>query len=136
MLDTNVVVSALRSRRGASFKLISLLEQGRFEIAVSVPLLLEYEDVLARFADTGLYTSNDVDDFLDYICAVGHKQSIFFLWRPCLPGPKDDMMVELAVAAACEAVITHNRRDFAGAERLNLQVHGPKDFLKILEQQQ
>lgn len=135
-MNTSVVVSALRSRRGASFKLISLLEQGRFELAVSVPLILDYEDVLARFTSTELFTHDDVAAYLDYVCAIGHKQSIFFLWRPCLPDPKDDMILELAVAAGCEAVVTHNRRDFTGAERLNVQIHGPKDFLKILEQQQ
>lgn len=133
MLDTSVIVAALRSRNGASFKLISLLEQDRFEIALSVPLCLEYEDALARYTDTGLYTTSDIDDLLDYLCAISHKQSIFFLWRPCLQDPKDDMVLELAVAAGCEAIVSHNQRDFRGAELLDIQVHAPRDFLQILE---
>ena len=134
VLDTNVVVAALRSRQGAAFKLISLLEQGRFEIAVSVPLLFEYEDALGRYVDTGLYKQDDVDGFLDYICRIAHQQSIFFLWRPYLQDMKDDMILELAVAAGCEAIVTHNQRDFAGAERFGVKAQIPREFLRILEE--
>src|SRR3954454_6959685 len=85
VLDTSVIVAALRSRDGASFRLISLLEQGRFDVAISVPLLFEYEDVLARQLDAGLFTQEDIDVFLDYLCRIAHRQNIFFLWRPYLP---------------------------------------------------
>jgi len=136
VLDTNVVVAGLRSRRGASFKLLTLLEASRFEIAISVPLLFEYEDALARHVASGLYTNEQVRDFLDYICSVGYKQNIFFLWRPYLQDSKDDMILELAFAAGCEAIITHNQRDFGGTERLGVQVHPPKEFLRILEESQ
>jgi putative PIN family toxin of toxin-antitoxin system len=134
VLDTNVIVAALRSQRGASFKLLSLLSEDRFEISISVPLFCEYEDVLVRHIATGLYDRQNVDDFLDFVCHVAHLQSIYFLWRPCLPDPQDDMILELAVAAGCEAVVTHNLRDFAGAERFGLRVDSPKDFLHLLEE--
>jgi putative PIN family toxin of toxin-antitoxin system len=134
VLDTNVVVAALRSRQGASFKLLSLLEEDRFEVALSVPLLLEYEDVLTRHIQAGLYEQQDIDDFLDYLCQTAHRQSIFFLWRPCLPDPKDDMVLELAVAAGCDAIVTHNQRDFVGAERLGVRIDAPRDFLRTLEE--
>jgi putative PIN family toxin of toxin-antitoxin system len=134
VLDTSVIVAALRSRQGASFRLVSLLEQGRYEIALSVPLLFEYEDVLTRFVETGLYESRDVDDFLDFVCHVAFRQSIFFLWRPYLPDAKDDMVLELAVAAGSEAIITHNVRDFVGTKNFGIEVHRPKDFLHILEE--
>ena len=134
VLDTNVVVAALRSRQGASFKLLSLLEEDRFEVAISVPLLLEYEDVLTRQIQAGLYEQQDIDDFLDYLCQTAHRQSIFFLWRPFLPDPKDDMVLELAVAAGCEAIVTHDQRDFVGAERLGVRIDAPRDFLRILEE--
>jgi predicted nucleic acid-binding protein len=134
-LDTNVVVAALRSRRGASFRLASLLEQGRYEIALSVPLLFEYEDVLTRYVDAGLYENQDIDDFLNFVCRVAFRQSIFFLWRPYLPDAKDDMVLELAVAAGCEAIITHNVKDFAGTGSFGIEVHRPKDFLRILAEE-
>jgi putative PIN family toxin of toxin-antitoxin system len=134
VLDTSVIVAALRSRQGASFRLLSLLYEGRFEIAISVPLLFEYEDALARFVGTGLYGQEDVDGLLDYICRIGCRQSIFFLWRPCLQDPKDDMVLELGVAAGSEAIITHNQRDFAGAHGLGVRIYAPKEFLRSLEE--
>jgi putative PIN family toxin of toxin-antitoxin system len=135
VLDTSVVVAALRSREGASFRLISLLEQGRFDVAISIPLLFEYEDVLARQLDAGLFTQDDIDVFLDYLCQIAHRQDIFFLWRPYLPDANDDMVLELAVAASCEAIVTHNQRDFVGTDRLGVQIYAPKEFLRILEEQ-
>jgi len=114
--------------------LLSLLEEDRFEVAISVPLLLEYEDVLTRQIQAGLYEQQDIDDFLDYLCQTAHRQSIFFLWRPFLPDPKDDMVLELAVAAGCEAIVTHDQRDFVGAERLGVRIDAPRDFLRILEE--
>jgi predicted nucleic acid-binding protein len=130
VLDTNVVVAGLRSRRGASYLLLSEVGRGRFEIALSVPLVLEYEDALLRHAGVIGLSRADVDAVLDYFCSVGHLQGIFFLWRPLLPDPKDDMVLELAVAAGCRTVVTHNVRDFRGAEGLGVQAARPADFLK------
>lgn len=135
VLDTSVIVAALRSREGASFRLISLLEQGRFDVAISVPLLFEYEDVLARQLDAGLFTQEDIDVVLDYFCQIAHRQNIFFLWRPYLPDASDDMVLELAVAASCEAIVTHNQRDFVGTDHLGVKTYAPKEFLRILEEQ-
>lgn len=101
-----------------------------FEIAVSVPLVLEYEDALLRQTRRSGLRAADVRDLVDYLCSVARQQDIFFLWRPLLRDPNDDMVAEVAVAAGCEAIITHNRRDFAGAEKLNLRVLSPAEFLK------
>ena len=132
VLDTNVVVSALRSRRGASFALLEHLEHGDFEVAVSVPLVLEYEDVLLRKPITGALTAQDVREFLDAFCSLAHRQPIFFLWRPLLPDPKDDMVAELAVAAECFAVVTHNVRDFLGLDAFGVKVLTPAQLLQRL----
>ncbi|MCS3613254.1 putative nucleic acid-binding protein [Salinibacter ruber] len=79
MLDTNVIYAGLRSRRGVSFKLLSLLGSGRFEVHLSVPLVLEYEEVLQeKRRDLGL-TEADVDDVLDYLCRVARLHEIHFL---------------------------------------------------------
>lgn len=119
-MDTNVVVAGLRSRRGASFRLLSEVGKGRFEIALSVPLVLEYEDALHRHADVTELTSADVNTVLDYFCKVAHLQRIFYLWRPLLRDPKDDLVLELAVAARCQFIITYNIRDFVGTDQLHL----------------
>jgi hypothetical protein len=84
--------------------LLSEVGQGAFEIALSVPLVLEYEDALLRAELTRL-GRDAVDDVLDYFCKVAHLQQIFYLWRPFLPDPKDDMVLELAVAACCETFL-------------------------------
>ena len=100
VLDTNVFLSTLRSRRGAAFRLLSLVGLGRrFEVNVSVPLVLEYEEVAKRQLRTVELSSEEVDDIIDYICSVANRRRIFFLWRPYLRDPKDDMVLELAVEA-------------------------------------
>jgi putative PIN family toxin of toxin-antitoxin system len=130
VLDTNVLVAGLRSRQGASFKLLSEIGHGKFEIALSVPLVLEYEDALLRHASATGLSRRDVDVVLDYFCSVAHLQTIFFLWRPLLPDPKDDLVLELAVAAGCRTVVTFNVRDFRGGESLGVSAVPPGTFLK------
>jgi len=130
VLDTNVAVAAVRSRRGASFRVLSLVGSGKFEIALSVPLILEYEDALLRNLEEANLTRGDVRDILDYVCSVAQLQQIFFLWRPFLRDPRDDMVLEVAVAAGCEAVVTHNRKDFGGIEQFGLKALTPQGLLK------
>jgi len=127
------MVAALKSREGASYALLSQFAEQRFEVAISVPLVLEYEDALNRKIQ-GSTAADDIEAFVDYICQAAHRQSIFFLWRPCLPDPKDDMVLELAFAAGCDGIVTHNQRDFAGAERFGIQVYSPRDFLRALKE--
>lgn len=76
VLDTSVLVAALRSRRGASFRLIELLRAGTFEIAISVPLAIEYEAVLTRQAARLGLRRAEVITVVDYLCAIGKRQSI------------------------------------------------------------
>ncbi|HXJ96453.1 MAG TPA: putative toxin-antitoxin system toxin component, PIN family [Terriglobia bacterium] len=131
VLDTNVLVAALRSRRGASFRVVSQIGRGRFEFVLSVPLVLEYEQVLTR-ARPPEVSPMDIRTFLDYLCKEAVLQEIFFLWRPHLRDPKDDLVLEAAVAGTCDAIVTHNRRHFEGAARLGLEVLSPAQFLNRL----
>lgn len=135
VLDTSVLVAALRSRRGASFELISRLGTGTFEVAVSVPLVLEYEDALLRHVVASPFTENDVSALIDYVCDVAIQQEVFFLWRPLLRDPGDDLVLELAIAARCETMVTHNVRDFRGAEKFGVDVLTPGRFLQQLRGQ-
>lgn len=130
VLDTNVLRAGLWSRDGASFRLLELVRSRRVEPALSVPLVLEYEMVLKRqAAELGL-TPSDIDDVLDFLCEVGHHQRIHFLWRPSLRDPRDELVLELAVAAGCRQIVTFNGRDFAGSERLGVEVVTPAQFLR------
>ena len=127
VIDTNVLVAALRSRRGASFALLSLVGNKRFEICVSVPLVFEYEDVLSR-EELGI-DADDASEVLNYLCAVAHRQQVHFLWRPWLRDAKDDMVLEAAVAGQCSHIVTFNSRDFVGTEKFGVQVLWPAEFL-------
>jgi putative PIN family toxin of toxin-antitoxin system len=129
VLDSSVLVAALRSRQGASFRLLELLRDGQFEIAVSVPLVLEYEAVLVRHAAELNLSREAAVGVVDFLCSVAHRQDIHFLWRPSLPDPQDEFVLELAVAANCEAIITHNVRDFVGTKKFKPQVLTPSMFL-------
>lgn len=129
VLDTNVLVAASRSGRGASAELLSWLDRGRFDIVISVPLVLEYEDAVLRGIPRDSQRFQVFQDVLDYLCAVGIHQDVYFLWRPQLRDPKDDMVLEVAVAGRCEAIITYNLRDFGDLSRFAIKVLTPKDFL-------
>lgn len=134
VLDTNVFVSALMSRGGASFRLIMLLDSGRFEVHLSVPLVLEYESVAKRLQGERIGLSvAEIDDVIDYVCAVAHHHEISFLWRPVLKDIRDEMVLELAVNAGCDYIVTHNVRDFATANQFEVDVVTPQTMLEILE---
>ncbi len=130
VLDTNVVVSGLRSRRGSAFRLLTLVGTGKFNIHLSVPLVLEYQEVLLRESSNLYLNASDIEDFIEFHCAIATKHQIFFLWRPYLRDPKDDMVLELAVTAGCDSVVTYNTRDFVGIEKFGIKVITPAEFLK------
>jgi putative PIN family toxin of toxin-antitoxin system len=131
VLDTNILVSALRSRRGASFAVVERVGGGEFEIAVSVPLVLEYEDAMLRHR--GALSAADVGEIVDYVCSVARHHRVFFLWRPLLRDPSDDMVAEVAVAAGAQAIVTYNRRDFLGVEKFGLKIWLPQQLLERIE---
>lgn len=129
VLDTNILISALRSQRGASYKVLMLIGRANFEINLSVSLMLEYEDVAKRLLGQIPLTESDVDDILDYLCQTANRREVFYLWRPFLKDPKDDMVLELAVSGGCEVIITYNRKDFVGIEQFGLEIMTPAEFL-------
>jgi predicted nucleic acid-binding protein len=75
-------------------------------------------------------TFQDIDDILDYICSVASCHQVYYLWRPFLPDPQDDMVLELAVEAECDYIVTFNRNDFRGVEKFGIQAVTPHVILK------
>ena len=71
-------------------------------------------------------------DVIDFHCAVAQRHEIFFLWRSHLRDPKDEMVLEVAVKANCDYIVTYNKRDFQGVESFGLEVLQPGEFLKKL----
>lgn len=135
VFDTSVLTAAMHSRTGASFALVDSIPSQQFQIALSVALFLEWQDVLTRteHLPPGL-TANDIHGFLLFLCSHAQLQEIFFLWRPFLPDPDDDMILELAVAARCRYVVTHNVRHFAGCEKFAIEAITPGAFVKLLKE--
>jgi putative PIN family toxin of toxin-antitoxin system len=130
VLDTNILVAALRSRRGASYHLLQLIPDDRFKICLSVPLYLEYLEVTMRpeHWPAGM-TEKQILGAVRYLVSQAHLQEIYFHWRPFLSDSKDDMVLELAVAARAEKIVTFNLKDFRGIEVFDVDAIKPQDFL-------
>jgi putative PIN family toxin of toxin-antitoxin system len=134
VLDTNVLVAAARSREGASFALVSSVPHPEFQLCISVGLYLEWQEVLTR--PENLPPGVSVDGalrFLRYLASQSHLQEIHFLWRPFLRDPDDDLVLELAFAAGCRHIVTHNVKDFHGSEKLGIRAVTPREFLRQIK---
>jgi len=133
VLDTSVLVAAARSRRGASYALISSIPTPEFQPCLSVGLYAEWQEVLSRQENLPPgRTAEDVLRFLRYLASQAHLQNIHFLWRPFLRDADDDMILELAFAGGCRYIITHNVKDFHGSERLGVSALRPREFLNMI----
>ena len=132
VVDTNVVIAALHSRRGASFAILRRIGKGWVPL-ISVPLILEYEAVGKREAQRAIIPESVVDAIIRAFCFVGREADIHFRVRPFLTDPGDEFLLELAVAGQADAIVTHNVRHFAGIESFGIQVLTPREFLRIIE---
>ena len=119
VLDTNVLVAALRSERGASRKLLlNTLDVGMVALA-SVPLMIEYEAVLTRpehLSATGL-SIEETNAVLDALAAVIEPVQLRFLWRPRLKDAADEMVLETAVNSRADRLVTFNLRHLKSAAK-------------------
>lgn len=132
VLDTNVLFAALRSSSGASHQILLAADRGDFEVALSVPLLAEYDDVLVRPSSGIPIPRHAVEAIIGRIAQISHKQPIYFLWRPLLPGPKDDMVLELVIASGATHIVTFNHKDFKLASQFGISIVNPSTFLRLL----
>ena len=94
ILDTNVLYAGLYSSRGASFKILRAIEEGKLKMVLSPTLLFEYEDVLKRNQVALGLSNQEIEKVLDYFCVKSEHQKIYFLWRPYLSDPKDDHLLD------------------------------------------
>lgn len=115
--------------------MLSSMPSPEFQPCLSVGLFAEWQAVLTRPENMlSGRTPEDALGFLRYLAGQSHLQEIHFLWRPFLPDADDDMVLELAFAAGCRHIITHNVKDFAGSEKLGVAALSPGQFLKHLRE--
>lgn len=132
VFDTNVVISALKSATGASFRLVSFVRGGVLCPAVTAPLVFEYDDVASRAGLLPHLSPSEITGFLDWFVSVSSQHKVHFLWRPLLRDPKDDMVLEAAVAANADYLVTFNTTDFDGASTLGVRVVTPPQLLALI----
>jgi len=134
VVDTNVLVAAFRSSLGASYRLLQTLEGRQWRPVISPAVALEYEAVLKRdVAGLGL-SLVDIDDFTEYLFSRARLVQIYFRWRPMLPDPDDDRILEVAVRTG-SPIVTFNVRDFRGSESLGIRTMSPGELLAIMGDQ-
>lgn len=129
VIDTNILYAGLYSSTGASFQLLRLVRSGRVIPCISVTLAMEYEAVLSARSQELDLTQDQLAGFLGHFVSLSEWIKVFYLWRPGLRDPGDDMVLETAVAARADFIVTHNIKDFSGADRFGIRVVTPGWFV-------
>jgi putative PIN family toxin of toxin-antitoxin system len=133
VLDTNILVSGLRSNQGSAFQILTKLYHQEFTIALSTALILEYEDVLKRPEMKIPLSFDQIEDVLDYLASIATKPRLYYTWRPAVRDPKDDHLLELAWHARVDYIVTYNIRDFQEARRFDIEAIRPVEFLQRIK---
>lgn len=131
-MDTNVLVSAFRSRSGASYELLRLLREDKWTLVLSNTVLGEYHEVLHRESGVLGLDHADADEYLDALCALAEQRTLTSEWQPVAADPDDEPLVQLAREAGVPYLVTHNVRDVRGAAQFGVQVLRPAEFLELL----
>jgi putative PIN family toxin of toxin-antitoxin system len=133
VIDSNVLVAAVRSNRGWSHKLIrSIGADPRWQPCVTAPLLHEYAEQIHHAGHTPAWTPENRDDFLDYFCASSRWCEVHFLWRPLLADEDDHVVLEAAMASSAVVIVSFNKRDLRPAEGFGISLMTPREFLLSL----
>jgi putative PIN family toxin of toxin-antitoxin system len=136
VLDTNVIVSAMRSPRGASAALLIAARRGRITLVANVALALEYE-ATCRLAEHRLASGLDLDQveiFVDAVIAMADPVESHFIWRPQLRDPGDELVLEAAVNGHADAIVTFNLRDFGVVpQRFGIELLMPAEALRRID---
>jgi predicted nucleic acid-binding protein len=131
-LDTNVILAAMRSRTGASHRLLLTLGHSRWQNVITPALMYEYEDVARRPGIVPGLSSQDITNILDMIYQQSHRRLVWFSWRPLSPDPGDDAILEAAIVGSCDFVVSFNERHLRAAWDFGIEVIRPADLLKLI----
>jgi putative PIN family toxin of toxin-antitoxin system len=133
VVDTSVVVAALRTRSGAGNAVLRLIGRRRVVALATPPLFLEYEDVLKRPEQRLVHglTLESIEEFLAEFAALVEPVEVHFLWRPQTRDANDEMVLEAAINGRADALVTYNIADFSSAgARFGIPIVSPAELLK------
>jgi putative PIN family toxin of toxin-antitoxin system len=136
VVDSSVMVAAVRSDAGASRHLLVAGLERRFIMLASVPLLIEYQAVMTRQEHLAVsrLSVRDLEDLLDAVAATVEPVWLDFLWRPVLIDADDDMVLETAVNGQANSIATFNRRHFVSVRKqFGIDVLSPAEAVTQLE---
>jgi putative PIN family toxin of toxin-antitoxin system len=134
IMDTNVLVSGLRSPDGASYELLARLREGSWALVLSNTVLGEYHEILHREAEFLGLTHREADAYIDAMCELAERFSPTTQWQPAANDPDDEAIIQLAREAQVLYLVTHNVRDVSRAAQFGVRVVRPAEFLEILRQ--
>ena len=133
VLDTNVLVAALRSRQGASWRILELVRLEEVRVHMTVPLALEYEEVLLRHRKAAGWSRRETLAFVGLLLRKAQRHKVYYLWRGHAKDSEDAHVLEAAIAAQVERLVTFNTGDFTGTDQLGIEVVTPGEFLRAIE---
>ncbi len=136
ILDTDVIIAAIRSTKGASAEIIRRVLRGEMHIELTVAMVLEYESVATReeHLQAGELTAAEALWLIDALAALADPVDIHFRWRPQLRDADDEMVLEAAINAQNRTIVTFNTRDFAmAADRFDVHLATPREILEKLK---
>ena len=133
VLDTCVVVSAFRSKVGASYRLLELFDEDRYRLVATPTLFKEDETVLSRPEQVAVHrrSPQQLDETLKDMASRLLPVKVHFQWRPQLRDPDDELVLEAAINGLADALVTHNVRDFLpAANNFGIEVITPGRIIK------
>lgn len=136
MVDTDVVVAAMRSPRGASSELLRRIDDGKAVMLLTVALALEYEAVctLAEHRLASGLSASDVALYVDGLIGMAEPVTAFFRWRPQLRDPGDELVLEAAVNGQADAIVTFNESHLREARKnFGIEVVRPAEVLRRIK---
>lgn len=132
VIDTNVILAGLKSNKGASYKLLTILNDQRFQINISTTLIFEYEEILKREQQQIRLDNEDIEDIINEICHLANHHQLFYIWRPLAKDKDDDFLIDLAFKCQAQFIISYNQKDLQPVEKFGILILTPKQFLELL----
>ena len=132
ILDTNVILAALRSQAGASHRLLMTIGHPQWQSVVTPALMYEYEDVARRPGQAPGLAADDISAVLDLLYQRSHRQLVYFSWRPLSQDPGDDLVLDAAIAGGCDFVVSFNERHLSPAREFGIEILKPVQLLRLI----